>query len=284
MVNCFDCTPAGDRYPARLWGDTELLRPDLFVDSLISPTGYDLMARLTGVDASDLAGWQKTVDAYFEANARRCCMVKVALAYGRPLRFAPDVSSEQAAKLYAGHRAGVLPASDIRPLEDYLFHHILARAADYSLPLKFHTGLYSGADYLNDYALRDNVRDLAQLAIAHPECRFVVMHIAYPFQDELVMAARQVSNLYAEMSWAWVVDPAAAARFMRQMLEAAPLNKLLGFGGDYSLVENTYGHLQIARQGMAAVLADLVSERGWSLDEACEAGYYALAGAAEHLL
>ena len=156
----------------------------------------------------------------------------------------------------------------------------LKRAADAGLPVQFHTGAYSSADYLNAYRLRDNVRDLAELAIARPELRFVAMHAAYPFQDELVLAARQVSNLYAEMSWVWIVDPEAAAHFFSQMLVAAPLNKLIGFGGDYSLVENTLGHLLLARRGMARALAALVRDHGWTLADAIEAGGYALRHAA----
>ncbi len=282
-VTCFDRDDAGDRYPARDWGDTALLRPALLADSLINPAGYGLFSRVTGTEAATLGGWLATVDTTFARYAPGCAAVKIALAYRRPLAFDPTVSRATAEALYARHRAHPLDGLDARPLQDFLFYHVLRQAADRHLPIQFHTGAYSGADYMNAYALRDNVKDLAELAIAHPECRFVVMHIAYPFQDELVLAARQIRNLYAEMSWAWVIDPVAASRFMAQMLVAAPMNKLLGFGGDYSFVENTYGHLQLARRGMAVALAGLVTDWGWSVDQACEAGWYALRGSAEAL-
>jgi len=284
LVNCFDRDAAGDRYPARTWGDTALLHPVLYADELIHPAGYALLSRLTGVDTASFDGWLAAIDAYFAQVAEQCLAVKIALGYGRELYFDAGVSRAEAERLYIRHRATPLSYAAARPMGDYIFHHVLRRAADYRLPLQFHTGIYSGANYMNAYRLRDNVRDLALLAIAHPECRFIVMHIAYPFQNELVLAARQITNLYAEMSWAWIVDPDASAHFLAQMLEAAPLNKLLGFGGDYALVENAYGHLQLARQAVAHVLASMVAERGWDLDQACEAGWYLLHGAAARLL
>ena len=282
-VNCFDRDANEDRYPVRDWGDTALLRPALYANDLIHPAGYGLISGATGLDTATLGDWLGAIDAYFARYAPQCAAVKISLAYSRPLAFDPAVPRARAEALYAQHRAEPLDNAAARPLEDYLFYHVLRRAADHGLPIQLHTGLYSGANRLNAYALRDNVKDVAELAIAHPECTFIMLHIAYPFQDELVMAARQVSNLYAEMSWAWVVDPVAAAQFTAQMLVAAPMNKLLGFGGDYAWVENTYGHLQIARQGMARALAGLVTDWGWSLEEACEAGWYALRGSAEAL-
>ncbi len=282
-VNCFDVDEQGNRYPVRDWGDTELLRPVLYADSLIHPAGYALMERVTEVDTVTLDGWLAAIDAYFSLYAPQCLTVKVAVAYGRPLFFDPSVSRATAESLYAQHVSRPLDRRTARPLEDYVFQHVLRRAADYRLPMQFHTGAYAGANSMNDYYLRDNVKDLAELAIAHPECKFVAMHITYPFQDELAFAARQVSNLYAEMSWAWLMNPVAAARFMAEMLVAAPMNKLLGFGGDYSLVENAYGHLVLARRGMAVALANLVTDWGWDIERACEAGWYALRAAAEQL-
>ncbi len=46
----------------------------------------------------------------------------------------------------------------------------------------------------------------------------------------------------------------------------APANKLFPFGGDYMSVETIYGHSQIARQGVAQALAELVEE-GWLAQE-----------------
>ena len=186
-VNAFDRDDEGSRYPVRDWGDTALLHPALFANDLIHPTGYGLMARATGREAETLADWLAAIDAYFARYAPGCAAVKVALAYRRPLAYSLDVSRAQAEALYVEHRERPLAGEAARPIEDYILHHVLRRAADYALPVQFHTGLYSGANHLNAYALRDNVRDLAALAVAHPECRIIAMH-RLPLSGQLVMA------------------------------------------------------------------------------------------------
>lgn len=284
MVNCFDCDGEGNRYPARTWGDTELLRPDLYADSLIFPSGRSLMEKATGADCSTFSGWLLAIDRYFDKYAPKCCSIKIALGYRGHLGFEPGVSKETAERLYNNYVKGLMGSyMELRPMIDYLFFYILDKAREYHLPLKFHTGIYAGINQMNIGAIRDNVSHLAELAITNPDCKFIAMHIAYPFQDELVMAIKQITNLFADMSWSWIVDTLAAAEFLRKALTAASVTKIMGFGGDYSLVENTYGHLVIARRGISTVLADMVDSGYFSFEEACFIGKCLLRGSAERL-
>lgn len=284
MVNCLDHDEAGERFPLRTWGDLELMKPDLFADNMINPSCRGLMERETNTDCSTLDGWLKAINAYFDRYAQLCCSVKIGLGYAGYLGFDPSVTGGTAGRYYNDLVNGVISRYDeIRPLVDYLFFYILGKAVEYKLPLKFHTGLYSGADHVNFDAVEGNVRHLAKLATAHPECRFIAMHIAYPFQDEMVMAVRQVSNLYADMSWAWIVDTEAAGVFLKQVLTAAPVTKVMGFGGDYALAENVYGHLEIARRAIAGVLKDMTCSGYFDAEEALEAGRFILKGSAERL-
>ena len=66
MVNCFDKDENGIRYPLRYWGDTELMRPDLWVDPLIYPCGRALIEKETGVDTSTFNGWLEAVDVFLK--------------------------------------------------------------------------------------------------------------------------------------------------------------------------------------------------------------------------
>jgi hypothetical protein len=90
------------------------------------------------------------------------------------------------------------------------------------------------------------------------------------------MAIKQISNLYADVSWVWVVDTIASCDFLKKALTAAPVTKTMGFGGDYSIPENTYGHLKIARKSIAAVLTDLVKAGYFDTAEAIFIGNYLL--------
>jgi predicted TIM-barrel fold metal-dependent hydrolase len=88
------------------------------------------------------------------------------------------------------------------------------------------------------------------------------MHIGYPYQDEFIALAKHYRNAYIDMCWAWIINPQAGVRFVKEFLMAAPANKLLPFGGDYITVETVYGHSRIARLGLIQALTELVQE-GW---------------------
>ncbi len=73
--------------------------------------------------------------------------------------------------------------------------------------------------------------------------------------------AKHYRNVTIDLCWAWIINPAACVRFVKEFLLAAPSNKLLTFGGDYASVENTVGHAAVARQGLAQALSELVKEK-----------------------
>jgi len=107
-----------------------------------------------------------------------------------------------------------------------------------------------------------NPADLCPLLRQYPEARFVLMHIGYPYQDEMLALAKHYANAYVDLCWAWIISPAACVRFVKEFLTAAPVNKLLGFGGDYILIEPVLGHAKIARRGLALALTGLVEDAG----------------------
>lgn len=72
-------------------------------------------------------------------------------------------------------------------------------------------------------------------------------------------------------------------RFSKKTFTAAPVTKITGFGGDYSLAENTYGHLYLARKSIARVLSDLESDRYFDLEEAVQVGEYLLRKSVERI-
>jgi predicted TIM-barrel fold metal-dependent hydrolase len=81
-----------------------------------------------------------------------------------------------------------------------------------------------------------------------PETKFVLMHIAYPYQDEAISLAKHYTNAFVDLCWAWIINPAASVRLVKEFVLAAPANKLFTFGGDYLFPECVYGHAKIARR------------------------------------
>ena len=101
---------------------------------------------------------------------------------------------------------------------------------------------------------------LTNLFVQYPAARFDLFHIGYPYQEEVLALAKHFSNVYVDMCWVWIIDPQASGRFLKQFVTAVPANKLFAFGGDYEVAEPVYGHLRIARDGIARALGELVDD------------------------
>ena len=108
------------------------------------------------------------------------------------------------------------------------------------MPFKIHTGHYAGYNYL----ITDRIRagHLCPLLIEYPDTRFVLMHIAYPYSDELIAMTKHFTNVWADMCWAWSLNPLASIDFVRRFIHAAPANKLFAFGGDTNWPTNAYAY------------------------------------------
>ena len=137
------------------------------------------------------------------------------------------------------------------------------KATECGLPVKVHCGYYAGTGSMPLDRVRQNAGDLCPLLAAWPDTTFVLMHIGYPYQDEYIALAKHYPNVYVDLCWAWILNPVATARFVREFLTAAPASKLFTFGGDYSHVEPIVGHAHIARLGLAQALTELV-EADWA--------------------
>jgi len=102
----------------------------------------------------------------------------------------------------------------------------------------------------------------------YPETKFDIFHGSFPYMGELATLAKNFQNVYIDMCWLPIISPTAARLWLHQWLETVPVNKIMGFGGDYLFVEGTYGHSVIARQVVAETLAEKVEAGYLSLEEA----------------
>jgi uncharacterized protein len=102
----------------------------------------------------------------------------------------------------------------------------------------------------------DRIRggNLCALLTRYPEARFVLMHIAYPYNDELVALAKHYPNVWVDLCWAWSIDPYSAGDFVRRFLHAVPVNKLFAFGGDTSWPTSSAAYAFQARRWLTRAL------------------------------
>ena len=120
-----------------------------------------------------------------------------------------------------------------------------AVAAGYRVPV--HTGYWCDFRELSAGAL-------IPFAESHPAAKIDMYHLGYPYVQEAICMGKRYANVWVNFVWLPVISPHCAEEVMDELLDTVPVNKLFAFGGDYSVPENVYGHLDIVRTILANVL------------------------------
>ncbi|MER8576386.1 amidohydrolase [Mesorhizobium sp. M1409] len=245
-----------------------LLKQDLSILGLCRCSAADFARVEAETDRrpASLEGWLDTIDSYFATCGPQAVAVKCQIAYSRALDFEP-VTKTRAARLFVNQadRSGrfhALGPEDLKALQDYLFRYCVAKAGDYGLPVKLHTGILASNNVMHLSRVRDNARDLCRLLQDFPEVQFVLMHIGYPYEREFIALAKHYSNVSLDMCWSWIINPIASRHFLKEFLVTVPSHKVFTFGGDYVCAEPIVGHARIARIGISNAISELVAD-GW---------------------
>src|SRR5262245_1147005 len=184
----------------------------------------------TGVNVTDLKTLRRGMEALFDKYGACAIAVKAQHAYNRTLLW-QERSDVDAERVLQKHLSGSeLSEAAQLCLGDWCWARGVELAIQHNLPFKIHTGYYAGQGKMPVERIKPG--HLCGLLQRYPQARFVLMHIAYPYNDELVAIAKHYPNVYVDMCWAWSINPYAAADFVRRMLHAVPVNKLFVFGGD----------------------------------------------------
>ncbi len=182
--------------------------------------------------------------------------VKSALAYQRILKY-DNIAKDRARQLYERMiRGEAMTLTEVKALQDYMMHRVLDLADEHDLPVQIHTGLQAGN---GNVITNSNPTHLANLFMEYPNVDFCLFHGGYPYGGELAALAKNFPNVYIDMCWTHIISPSYSQRYLHEWLETVPSNKILAFGGDYSVVECIYGHAIIARENIARVLIEKVA-------------------------
>lgn len=228
--------------------------------------GEPVIEDATGVMVRNLATLGQAMEALFA----RCAPLSIALksqhAYVRTLAWQQraDADAERAVQVVLGGGPGSDdPQSEARLcLGDWCLARGVELASAYQLPIKLHTGYLAGTAQLGSYMPVDRLRagHLAPLLMEYPNARFVLMHIAYPYSDELIALAKHFGNVYVDLCWAWAINPLASKDFVRRFLHAVPMNKLFAFGDDATTPSTAYAYAVQMRRWLARALEEEVAD------------------------
>jgi len=143
----------------------------------------------------------------------------------------------------------------------YTLDQILSEAEKYDLPVSVHTG------YWGDYR-EQSPEKYIPLVMKHPRNRFDLFHLGYPYVKSTLLLAKTMPNVCIDLCWTYVISQHMAADAIRQIIDMIPLNKVMGFGGDYRVCEKIYGHREMMTRTMSRALADKVDDGTISLERA----------------
>ncbi len=226
--------------------------------------------------AARTGGYVTTLDEYLQTCRRQferfkelgAIGMKDQSAYGRGIAY-ENPSQAEAEHLFnriAEDPRRSLGWPEVKPLDDFLFHSFMRMARDLELPVQIHTGHMAGIR--NDIA-KTNAVLLTPVLELHSQVDFDLFHGNWPYAGEWLYLGKNYPNAALDCCWLHIIDPRYSRRVLRDAVGAVPHSKIHGFGGDYGdCIEYAAGHLVIARDNIAAALADLVAEGWMSHDEA----------------
>lgn len=238
--------------------------PDFFLYDLswcsFCDGSFDLAAVTaeTGIDVTSLESLRAAMAAIFARHAPTAVAVKSQHAYSRTLAWVERTDAEAAAVL--GKKLSGLPLSraEADVIGDWCWARGVELTIEHHLPFKLHCGYYAGNDRMVPAYIPAG--HLSALLTRYPQARFVLMHAAWPYTSELVALTKHYRNVWADCCWAWSMNPYQIVRFVREFIHAAPINKLLAFGGDTAWPTAAAAYAEQARRWLARALTAEVAD------------------------
>lgn len=253
-----DWTGSGDTF-AMCEGD--LLRPVVRTEELIQAVSQADLQRIEGRfgrslhTVDDLATVQG--DFLRDSRQRGAVALKFGIAYRRTVLVENPTHQEAEAcfRRLTTQRGDGIGFDEARPLQDWLIRRSLEVCEELDMTVIFHTGLQAGGRNLIANA---DPTLLTGLFLDYPRVRFDLFHAGFPYVRECGVLAQYFPNVWADLAWVQFISPAGVRQFLLDWLDYVPAGKIIGFGADLVHVELVEAALQMARENLAAVLAERV--------------------------
>ena len=193
--------------------------------------------------------------------------LKTATAYSRTLDFGdkPSLNTEELLSEFLSCSNPELQS--FIELSNAIFHELCVIAEEFDLPFQIHTGIHAGGDNLLTNA--DPIL-LNPIFMRYRNVKFDIFHAGYPWGNIVGALSKEFANVFPDMAWVHIISRESAMNFLNEWIEILPMNKILGFGGDYHNIEGAYAHSIIARENIANVLTKKVKKGFLSIDSAKE--------------
>ncbi|MHB0874781.1 MAG: amidohydrolase family protein [Anaerolineae bacterium] len=211
----------------------------------------------------------RSLDDYLEAVQQYMVRVKGEGCVGLKMVSNPAQEPDRAEALadFERLRSGAVPRlPKWNRMRDYIIDRAIGFATELDMVIAVHAG------YWGDFRNMDPLHIIPTLQ-RHPNARFDVYHLGYPWVRETLMLGKGFPNVWLNFCWTHIISQRFATAALDEAMDLVPVNKLLLFGGDDILpVEKVYGSLTMALEDAAEVLARRILAGQLSESQALELG------------
>ncbi len=231
-------------------------------------------------------GWAEFKRSYDDAVGRALQHegykgLKSIIAYRTGLDVSPlSRTPDQGLQALDAIRRGI-GGQAMKKLRDHLLCRALELCMEYNVPMQIHTGM---GDYeVNLVQCRPALlMDLLRFP-AFRACRVLLVHTGYPYHAEAGYMANMLPRVYCDVSEGIPFAAHAARRIYAEVLEMAPLSKVVYGSDGYNLPEINYVGAMLGKKALAGALQGLVEEGMLAVSEVQEAAGWILSGNARRL-
>ena len=168
-----------------------------------------------------------------------------------------------------------------KKLRDYLLCRAMELCMEHEAPMQIHTGM--GDREVNLLHCRPAyLMDLLRSS-AFRACRVLLVHAGYPYHREAGYMANVLPHVYCDLSEGIPFAGHAAKRIISEVLEMAPLSKVIYGSDGFTLPEINYTSAKLGKQALAGVLEELVTDGTLSESAVLQAANMILSGNAREL-
>lgn len=150
-----------------------------------------------GIEVRDLETLRAAMTALFAKYGPCAIAVKSQHAYNRTLRWEERDEADVADVLLKVLAGEEVAEGQRCVLGDWCWARGVEFATEYNLPFKIHTGYYAGHSNMPVERIRSG--HLCALLARYPKAKFVLMHIAYPYSEELTALAKHYPNVWVDL-------------------------------------------------------------------------------------
>ena len=207
--------------------------------------------------------------------------VKSVIAYRTGLDISPlSRTPDQGYQALDAIRRG-LGGGSMKKLRDHLLCRALELCMEFDVPMQIHTGM--GDFEVNlVYCRPAYLMDLLRFP-AYRACHVILVHTGYPYHREAGYIANVLPRVYCDLSEGIPFAGPAARRIIAEVLEMAPISKVLYGSDGFGIPEINYTSARLGKQALRQALTDLIDDGFLDETEAREAAGMILAGNAREL-